>query len=118
MLSDFSFTKASRLLKPQEFREVFASRPMRSPQQGISIWGGRQKTVGPARLGMTVSKKAVPKAVARNHLRRLIRESFRLHQHDLAGFNLVVQIHRGHSQITVAALNQQWQQFLARHNKH
>ena len=40
---------------------------------------------GPAaRLGV-VTGKSVGNAVARNRARRLMRESFRLHQHDLAG---------------------------------
>jgi ribonuclease P protein component len=37
-----------------------------------------------ARLGVVTGKK-VGNAVARNRARRLMRESFRLHQHELAG---------------------------------
>ena len=37
-----------------------------------------------ARLGVVTGKK-VGNAVARNRARRLLRESFRLHQHELAG---------------------------------
>ena len=43
-----------------------------------------------ARLGV-VTGKSVGNAVARNRARRLMRESFRLHQHDLPGpFDLVL----------------------------
>ena len=34
----------------------------------------------PARLGMTIGKKAAPRAVDRNRLKRIIRESFRLNE--------------------------------------
>jgi ribonuclease P protein component len=37
----------------------------------------RNNNFGCARLGMIVSKKKVPSAVTRNHIKRLIREVFR-----------------------------------------
>lgn len=43
-----------------------------------------------ARLGIAVSRKVSPRAVDRNRLRRLIRDSFRHRQHELAGLDVVV----------------------------
>ncbi len=37
------------------------------------------KRRGPARLGVVIGKRAVPRAVDRNRLRRIVRESFRQH---------------------------------------
>lgn len=37
----------------------------------------RKNESGFARLGLVVSKKTIPKAVARNYAKRLIREAFR-----------------------------------------
>lgn len=48
-----------------------------------------------ARLGTAVAKKILKRAVDRNRVKRLIRESFRLKQHDLAGLDLVVMCARG-----------------------
>lgn len=42
------------------------------------------------RLGLAVSKKNFKKAVDRNLIKRVIRESFRLHQASLKGFDIVV----------------------------
>lgn len=42
------------------------------------------------RLGMAVARKVSTAAVCRNRIRRQIRESFRLHQHTLAGLDIVV----------------------------
>lgn len=42
------------------------------------------------RLGMVISKKSLPKAHQRNRIKRLIRESFRLNQNELCGFDIVV----------------------------
>ena len=46
--------------------------------------------VGAPRLGLAVAVKVAGGAVARNRLRRIIRESFRLHQHALPAADLVV----------------------------
>jgi ribonuclease P protein component len=45
---------------------------------------------GAPRLGMAVAVRAAGGAVARNRIRRIIRESFRLHQHELPAVDLVV----------------------------
>jgi ribonuclease P protein component len=45
---------------------------------------------GAPRLGLAVAVKVAGGAVARNRLRRIIRESFRLHQRELPAVDLVV----------------------------
>jgi len=47
-----------------------------------------------ARLGVTVARRVSPRAVARNRIKRQIRESFRRHQHLLAGMSIVVTAQR------------------------
>jgi len=46
--------------------------------------------IGAPRLGLAVAVRAAGGAVARNRLRRIIRESFRLNQRALPAFDLVV----------------------------
>lgn len=43
-----------------------------------------------ARLGIIVGKRSARQAVKRNQIKRILRESFRLHQHQLAGLDVVV----------------------------
>ncbi len=45
---------------------------------------------GTARLGMAVGTRAIGNAVRRNRLRRLIRESFRMHRHELPAVDVFV----------------------------
>ncbi len=45
---------------------------------------------GQARLGMAVSVRAIGAAVPRNRLRRLIRESFRMHRQELPAVDVFV----------------------------
>jgi ribonuclease P protein component len=42
------------------------------------------------RLGLAVSKKNCRLATGRNRLKRIIRESFRQHRHELPGLDIVV----------------------------
>jgi ribonuclease P protein component len=46
--------------------------------------------IGGPRLGLAVSVKNAGSSVERNRIRRTIRESFRLHQHELPNVDLVV----------------------------
>jgi ribonuclease P protein component len=47
-----------------------------------------------ARLGIIVGKRTVQHAVARNFLKRLIRETFRRQQDRLAGYDVLVRARR------------------------
>lgn len=44
----------------------------------------------PARLGLIIPKKHLRLSVQRNEVKRVIRESFRAHQHSLSGLDLLV----------------------------
>jgi ribonuclease P protein component len=46
--------------------------------------------MGCPRLGLAVASKVAGSSVERNRLRRIVRESFRLHQHELPGVDIVV----------------------------
>jgi ribonuclease P protein component len=50
----------------------------------------RPNDKGYARLGLAISKRKVRKAVARNRIKRLVRESFRLNQANLPAADIVV----------------------------
>lgn len=69
------FKRQSRLLKPSDFKHVF-QQPFRSGDHCFRILS-RFNDVQRHRLGMAVSKKSCPKAVGRNRIKRIVRESFR-----------------------------------------
>jgi len=46
--------------------------------------------LGHPRIGVTVSKKRAKRAVDRNRIKRQIRETFRLRQHKIPGFDIVI----------------------------
>jgi ribonuclease P protein component len=69
------FSRQSRLLKPAEFKLVF-QQPIRSGDDCFRILA-RANGIQRHRLGMAVSKKACARAVGRNRIKRVVRESFR-----------------------------------------
>ena len=88
------FSKAQRLQTPVDFQAVFTeansqANPIRARSSYFTVLA-RPNDRDYARLGLVVSKRNVRRAVHRNESRRLIRESFRLHQEILAGLDVVV----------------------------
>lgn len=81
-----------RLLKTDEFSSVFSLRR----SVGDAFF---QVLVAPnglphARLGLVVGRKTDKRAVARNYIKRLTRETFRLNIDQLAGLDIVVRSRR------------------------
>lgn len=62
--------------------------------------------LGAPRLGLAVAVRAAGGAVARNRLRRIIRESFRLHQHSLPALDLVVSVRPGARAVAARTLHE------------
>lgn len=88
----YRFARVMRLLKTDEFSSVFSLRR----SSGDAYF---QVLVAPngldhARLGLVVGKKTDKRAVARNYIKRLTRETFRLNKDQLAGLDVVVRSRR------------------------
>ncbi len=82
------FTKRHRLLTAAAYGRVF-DKAARSRDKWFTVLC-RDNESDLARLGLAISKKHCRKATARNRLKRLVRESFRQHQGELAGLDVVV----------------------------
>src|SRR3990167_354064 len=84
------FSSINRLKRKQEFQFVF-NRPYKISNKYLFILfkPNQQSRV---KLGVMVGKRYVKRAVDRNQLKRVIRESFRHHKEDLKGLDIVVLI--------------------------
>lgn len=79
---DFSFTKADRILKRNEYIQIAKSGRKLQNEYFIAYYApGRFDRT---RLGVTVTRK-FGRAVQRNRIKRFIREYFRLNRHLISG---------------------------------
>lgn len=99
------FAREKRLLIPRQFKAVFDSPTAKVPGKHVLLLA-RLNDLDRPRLGMVIGKKSVKLSVQRNRLKRLIRESFRLHQDDLIGWDIVVVARKGFGELENAELTQ------------
>ncbi|OYW23011.1 MAG: ribonuclease P protein component [Planctomycetales bacterium 12-60-4] len=86
--SKLLFPKQSRLVTKADFDRVYKQRCKAG--DGVLLVFGAPNDLGRTRLGLSVSRK-VGNAVVRNRQKRLLREAFRLGQHQLPrGIDLIV----------------------------
>lgn len=91
MLSPNGFSKDLRLLASSEFQAVFAGAERKAQTKEVLLLAlNRESKESHPRLGLVIGKKNAKKAVHRNLFKRVVRESFRLHQHSLIGYDFVV----------------------------
>jgi ribonuclease P protein component len=107
----FGLPKSRRLLRRSQFDSVL-SQPCVSRDRYFVVSGA--PNAGPeARLGLVVSRRVSPLAVARNRIKRLARESFRFAAEGLAGLDFVVMARNAAAE----ASNDELRESLARHWK-
>ena len=113
-----TFPKTHRLGGEREFKAVYDARVRES--RGPLTAYAKPNGLGHPRLGLSVSRR-VGTAPRRNRIKRLLREAFRLMQHDLPrGYDLVIVVRPHEPQLLAdyqrllsslaIKLHQKWQQ--------
>jgi len=87
-LSSNTFSKEFHLLTPSDFKFVFNNAKKFANHHWTLIVRPNNKNY--PRLGLTIAKKQLIRAVWRNRVKRLAREAFRQHKQDLSGYDIVV----------------------------
>ena len=96
-----SFTKAERLLHPNEFKRVFDNPIKKIHSEHLLLFiqtGAPEQTQ--ARLGLAITKKKVKLAVMRNRLKRLSREIFRHTAPTLGSVDVVLIVKKSYAKKT------------------
>ncbi len=104
MVGVYQFKRSHRLLKPEQFKPIFQS-GKRLKRNGFTFIV-KENGLDHPRLGLTIAKRHVRRAIDRNFLKRRIRESFRLTQNQLGGVDIIVMVNHSVTQHTP---NQLWE---------
>lgn len=83
-----TFPRAARLLRPQDFARL-RDNSRRVGSRNFSAQVGASAADG-ARLGLAISKRVSKRAVRRNRIKRLARDSFRHARADLPAFDILL----------------------------
>ena len=84
---EYQFNRSLRLLSAENYQNVFKN-AHRLGNRSFTVLA-RKNQLGHARLGLAISKKCAKKAVDRNRIKRIFRESFRQNQHQLPSVDIV-----------------------------
>ena len=113
-----AFPRELRLLTPAQFKSVF-SNPIKASSAEITLLAIPNSEQHP-RLGLTVAKRYVKRANQRNRIKRVIRDSFRLNQHNIPHLDIVVLVRNGVMEMENAELNKLieklWRKLSRRYN--
>jgi ribonuclease P protein component len=92
-LPSYRFGKFRRLTDKAGYKRVFG-RSRRYTDDCFTVLIHEDHQAGP-RLGLAIAKKTIKTAVARNRIKRIIRESFRTHADQIGSNDIVVMARRG-----------------------
>jgi ribonuclease P protein component len=80
--------RSARLLKPGDFTALRGNSKRISSRYFLAEYQPTQQDS--ARLGMAVSRRVSKRAVVRNRIRRVVRESFRLHRSQFPSLDILL----------------------------
>jgi len=102
------FSPEYRLLTPAQFKRVFDGATCKASGPSLLLLA-RENDLAHARLGLVIAKKNVRRAVDRNKVKRIARESFRQHRAELGNLDIVVLARKGVGDLDNTALHDLYQ---------
>lgn len=88
-MADNAFSQSCRLLTASDYKTVFDKSQLKVSNRYFLVLATINNLPTP-RMGLVIAKKNVGKAVQRNRIKRLIRQSFRTQKSTLDNLDLVV----------------------------
>ncbi len=82
------FSKQQRLTDKSEFKSLFDKSEKATQKHLLALY--KPNHLEHARLGIIVGKRVANRAVDRNQIKRVVRESFKAHQEHLKGLDIIV----------------------------
>lgn len=104
--------KPAKLIKTDDFSSVFNLRKRIAAPYLVMRF--KPNSFHRPRLGLIVAKRTAKLAVKRNYMRRVLRELFRLNQHDLPSIDLVIQVQKTFEKAEFNVVKQEFEQLILR----
>lgn len=82
------FPRSARLTASADFQRVFSGAERVADRYFTLLI--RPNALAGARLGLAISRRKAPRAVDRNRLKRIARDTFRRHRHCIGGCDIVL----------------------------
>ncbi len=115
----FGFSAKLRLLQAADFKNVFDSALYKVHQPAFMLLAISHPDH--PRLGLVIAKRKIRRAHERNRVKRLARESFRLHQAELPALDIVLMAKADAQTLSNEVIEQQlslaWRQLTKRYQK-
>jgi ribonuclease P protein component len=114
-LKTYGLEKQAKMIKTDDFSSVFNFRK-RISSQYLAIHY-QPNALQHARLGLVIGKKTAKLAVSRNYMRRVLREFFRLQQHEICHVDLVIRVQKKFSKVDFIQIKQEFNSLLEKLNQ-
>jgi len=106
MVQTYRFVKQARIIKTDEFSSVFNFRKRFSLKHLVMHY--QPNNLQRARIGLVVGKKTAKLAVSRNYMRRVLRELFRLNQHNICHVDLIIRVQKKFGKLDHTQIKQEF----------
>lgn len=115
MVSSYRLTKQAKMIKTDDFSSVFNFRKRYSLQYLAMHY--QPNTLQRPRLGLVVGKKTAKLAVSRNYMRRVLREFFRLNQHEICHVDLIIRVQKKFDKVDFIQIKQEFDTLITKLNQ-
>lgn len=115
MVQTYRLVKQAKMIKTDDFSSVFNFRKRFSLKYLVMHY--QPNTLQRARLGLVVGKKTAKLAVSRNYMRRVLREFFRLSQHDICHVDLIIRVQKKFDKVDFIQIKQEFDSLIYKLNQ-
>jgi ribonuclease P protein component len=115
MVQTYRLAKQAKMIKTDDFSSVFNFRKRFSLKYLVMHY--QPNNLQRARLGLVVGKKTAKLAVSRNYMRRVLREFFRLNQHDICHVDLIIRVQKKFDKVDFFQIKQEFDALIYKLNQ-
>ena len=115
MAKTYKLPKQAKLIKADDFSSVFNFRKRIASTHFVMHYQPNLHLR--PRIGLVVSKKVAKLAVSRNYIRRVLRELFRLKQHEIAHVDLILRVQKKFTKSDFIEITQEFDMLISKLNQ-